>query len=204
MNWLAHIFLSEQNIDFQIGNYLHDPLKGKSWDYASDDLNNGMKTHMLIDLYTDSHFIVAQSKARLREKGLLKAIVIDMTYDYFLTKNWDKFSHIPFEDFTEKFYKQANLRLDSLPEKARESVNKLIKYNILNNYKSTEHLKIAFERFDKRLSTKLLSRDSASSYFETVTKNIEQLEEDFLIFFPKLSNEVKKSINLEKIEHWKI
>ena len=27
MNWLAHVFLLEQRIDFQIGNFLADPLK---------------------------------------------------------------------------------------------------------------------------------------------------------------------------------
>jgi acyl carrier protein phosphodiesterase len=29
MNWLAHVFLSEENVDFQIGNFLADPMKGK-------------------------------------------------------------------------------------------------------------------------------------------------------------------------------
>ena len=204
MNWLAHIFLSEQSIDFQIGNYLHDPLKGRVWEGASEDLINGMNTHMLVDLYTDSHFIISQSKNRLRETGLLKSIVIDITYDYFLTKNWDKFCNIPFEEFTQKFYKDATKRLDFMPTNARESVNKLIKFNILNKYQNTEHLKKAFERFDKRLSEKLLSRDSASSYFEAVNKNIDLLENDFLIFFPDLCIEVKKTINSEKIKHWRI
>ncbi len=97
MNWLAHIFLSEQNIDFQIGNYLADPLKCKAWDNASEDLINGIKIHMIIDSFTDSHKIVNQSKTRLRDKGLLKSIIIDITYDHFLTKNWDTFSNIDFE-----------------------------------------------------------------------------------------------------------
>ena len=29
MNWLAHIFLSENKIDFQLGNFLADQLKGR-------------------------------------------------------------------------------------------------------------------------------------------------------------------------------
>ena len=43
MNWLAHVFLSEQKIDFQIGNFLADPLKGRLWDDASSDMKNGMR-----------------------------------------------------------------------------------------------------------------------------------------------------------------
>ncbi len=36
MNWLAHIFLSENHIEHQLGNLLTDPLKGKAWEGASD------------------------------------------------------------------------------------------------------------------------------------------------------------------------
>lgn len=204
MNWLAHIFLSEQNVDFQMGNYLADPLKGKAWDNASKDLINGIKVHIIIDSYTDSHNIVKKSKSRLRKDGLLKSIVIDITYDYFLTKNWDKFCNIPFDEFTKNFYIQAEERLDFLPQNARASVEKLIKFNILNKYQKIEHLEKAFGRFDKRLSVKLASRDTASSYFNAVSENVEHLEKDFLVFFSELCKEVKKNVNSEKITHWKI
>lgn len=204
MNWLAHVFLSEQNIDFQIGNYLADPLKGKAWDKANKDLLNGIKVHMIIDSFTDSNEIVKKSKSRLRDSGLLKSIIIDITYDYFLSKNWDRFSNIAFEDFTSNFYIQAENNLKYLPQNARTSVERLIKFNILNKYQNLEHLKKAFTRFDKRLSTKLLSRDSTSSYFQAVRDNIEDLEKDFLIFFPELCEEVRKNVNSEKINHWKI
>lgn len=204
MNWLAHIFLSEQNIDFQIGNYLADPLKGKAWDNASNDLKNGIKTHMLIDSFTDSHEIVSQSKRRLREKGLLKAIVIDITYDYFLTKNWNEFCNIEFDDFIQEFYKNAKKRLPYLPPKAYKSVDKITKYQVLHKYQTINHLKTAFERLDRRLSVKLLSRDNASSYYEAVCHNIDVLEEDFLYFFPKLCDVVKKQLDENKISHWKI
>ncbi len=85
MNWLAHVFLSELKIDFQIGNYLADPLKGKLWDSTSDDMRRAIKTHITIDSFTDTHKTVSKSKSRLREKGLLKPVIIDLTYDYLLT-----------------------------------------------------------------------------------------------------------------------
>lgn len=204
MNWLAHIFLSELNIDFQIGNFLADPLKGKAWENASLDLKKGIKTHLLIDSFTDSNEIVIQSKKRLRDSGLLKAIVIDITYDYFLTKNWDIFCNIPFEEFTKTFYEQARNELPNLPIEPRKRVERIVKYQVLNKYQSVNHLKTAFERIDKRLSPKLLSRDCASSYFEGVSKNIEILEEDFLIFFPKLCKVVRNEIDENKIPHWKL
>ncbi len=204
MNWLAHIFLSEQNIDFQIGNYLADPLKGRFWESASMDLEKGMTIHKIIDSYTDAHEQFIQSKARLGKKGLLKPIIIDLTYDYLLTKNWNRYCNIALDEFLQIFYKQAKEQLPNLPQKASLSINRLIEYDILNKYQNLEHLKIAFERVDKRLSARLFQRDQAISYFAQVSRHIEDIEKDFLLFFPQLCQEVKKNINHNKLTHWKL
>lgn len=204
MNWLAHTFLSENNIKFQIGNCLADSLKAKPWENASEDVRKAMKIHLLIDSYTDSNDIVVKSKKRLRKKGLLKSIVIDITYDYLLTKNWNRYCNISYENFTLNFYENAKNELEIISPKAQEVLNKIIKYKILNKYQNIDDLKIAFSRIDKRLSDKLLSRDNASSYFEAVKEHIYDLEKDFLQFFPQLCKFVKLHVDNSKLEHWKI
>ena len=204
MNWLAHIFLSEQKIDFQIGNYLADPLKGKLWDSASDDMKKGVRTHTIIDSFTDSHKTVSKSKSRLREKGLLKPVIIDLTYDYLLTKNWEKFSSIPLREFLNTFNKQAIKRSKDLPNDASHLVSHLAENDRLNRYHNLEQLEKSFERIDMRLSKKLLSRESAVSYIGVVSNNIEYLEEDFMIFFPELCDLIKCNLEKKYISHWKI
>lgn len=203
MNWIAHIFLSELNIDFQIGNYLADPLKGKAWDSANHNIKQGMRIHKIIDSYTDTHQIFKRSKERL-EKGLLRAVVMDLTYDYLLTKNWNKFSNTPMDKFFDDFHIKANKRLESIPLTAKLPLERLINYDILNKYKSLEDLKKAFSRVDNKLSQRLLKRDCNSRYFESVSKNIFKLEEDFLEFFPQLCIEIKKHTDESKLTHWKI
>lgn len=204
MNWLAHAFLSEDHIDFKIGNILADPLKAKTWDDASIHMQNGMQTHVLIDSYTDSHEIVKLSKKRLREKGLLKPVIIDLTYDYFLTKNWDLYSKVSLDKFTQNFYDKAKKSLDYLPNNASHVVENLINRDLLNKYHTLEDLNKSFKRMDLRLSERLLKRESASEYFYDVHINIEELEKDFLNFFPQLCEHIKKDLNQEKINHWKI
>lgn len=204
MNWLAHVFLSEQKIDFQIGNYLADPLKCKLWDSASDDMKKGMQTHIMIDTYTDSHQTVSKSKARLREKGRLKSVIIDLTYDHLLTKNWEQFSSIPLRDFLDTFNKQALKRSKDLPNDASDLVSHLAQNDRLNRYHSLEQLKKSFERIDTRLSERLLSKESAVSYIDVVSQNIEHLEKDFMIFFPELCRSVKSNLEIKYISHWKI
>lgn len=204
MNWLAHIFLSEQNIDFQIGNYLADPLKGRIWEDANSDIRNGMRVHKIIDSYTDSHIYFKQSKIRLGQKGLLKPVVIDLTYDYLLTKNWEKYCLTPINEFLNTFHEQAYKKLDNLPENASTSLERLIEHDILNKYQNLDHLYIAFQRVDRRLSQRLKKRDQAVSYFDRINEHIEDIENDFLNFFPQLCAEVRKNLNQNKIKHWKV
>ena len=204
MNWLAHVFLSEQKIDFQIGNFLADPLKGKLWDSASADMQKGVDIHKIIDSYTDSHKVVSISKARLREKGLLKPVIVDLTYDYLLTKNWNMFSSIPIKEFLESFNREAKKRSNDLPTHASELVANLADEDRLNKYHDLNQLKKAFERIDTRLSKKLLLRESAVGYFDIVNEKINDLESDFLIFFPDLCSFLKKDLNQNNLNHWRI
>lgn len=204
MNWLAHIFLSEENINFQIGNYLADPLKGKYWENIDLDLKKGMIVHKIIDSYTDAHEEFKKSKDRLGKKGLLKSVVIDLTYDYLLTKNWHIFCKIPIDEFLQTFYTQANNQFPLLPDHALTPLKRMIDFDLLNKYRTLEDLNMAFTRVDKRLSPKLKQRDQVSSYFEKVVENIDEIEDDFLVFFPQLCIKVKKNVNQEKLGHWKI
>lgn len=206
MNWLAHVLLSKKSIDFQIGNFIADPYKARPWENASNDLKNGMHIHKIIDSYSDKHEAFKRSKKRLKEKGLLKGIIIDFVYDYLLTKNWDKYSNIKLEVFIQEFYEKAYIQKDSYPLRANQIVENMIARDLLN-YKDFKHLKKAFERLDMRLSPKLAQRDSAISYYEIVCKKIDELEDDFLEFFPDLIkrvNEELKALEEEKLNHIKI
>ena len=57
---------------------------------------------------------------------------------------------------------------------------------------------------DKRLSERLRQRETAISYFDSVLENIDELENDFLNFFPQLCDKVKINIDKEKVKHWKL
>jgi len=202
MNWLAHVLLSEEKIDFQIGNFMADPYKAKPWENASEDLKNGMTIHKQIDSFTDRHEIFKKSKSRLKEKGILKSIIIDLTYDYLLTKNWDKFCNIPLNQFKNDFYEEALQRGNHLPTRANTIIQNLVQKDLLN-FEGYEHLELSFKRLDRRLSEKLAKRDNAISYLEIVKENIKDLEKDFLYFFPLLINEIQKNLDKKHLKHLK-
>lgn len=203
MNWLAHTFLSENNINYQLGNILADPFKGKSWATAETAYQQGMAMHKRIDVFTDSHPIVSKSKSRLRHKGYLKGVVIDITYDYLLTKHWRQFANIELNDFLNSFYKRAQLASCHYPKAESMFVTRLTSHEVLNQYHSIDGLKNVLQRMDARLSDTIRRKESASEYIDIIEQKIYDLEDDFLQFFPQLHAEVATNLNVSLADHWR-
>ncbi|MEQ8424061.1 MAG: DUF479 domain-containing protein, partial [Cyclobacteriaceae bacterium] len=91
MNFLAHIYLSGDNAQLMIGNFIGDFVKGKNLSARyNPDVVLGIELHRAIDEYTDSHDVVQKSKVRLRPKYRhYSGVIVDMFYDHFLAKNWN-------------------------------------------------------------------------------------------------------------------
>ena len=202
MNYLAHIVLSKSNIDFQLGNLLADPLKGKRWEGASDELYAGMRMHVAIDSFTDANKTISLSKSRLRKKGYLKGVVIDMTYDYFLSKHWDTFVKQDLASFVNDFNQNAQFELEQLPDKAASFISSVTSNNVMASYKDFSGLEQAFRRIDKRLSPRILAKETTESYIPDVVKNYAEIEQDFLSFFPELIEMFIKKTNVEAHQHF--
>ena len=186
MNYLAHTFLSKPHIDFQLGNILADPLKGQAWQGASHEHRAGLHMHSAIDLFTDRHPIVHRSKARLAQRGHLRGVVIDVVYDHFLCKHWDRFSQQSLGDYLHGFHNTAAQATTKLPGPAQDFIQRLIQSNLLASYRNFDHLAYTFARIDQRLSARTLQRESSSAYYAQLKHAYVDIEQDFLEFFPQL------------------
>lgn len=202
MNYLAHTLLSKNNIDYQLGNLLADPLKGKRWDGASDELYAGMRMHASIDIFTDANPIISLSKSRLREKGYLKGVVIDMLYDYFLSKHWHLYVEQDLSSFVQSFNENALFKLDEMPNKASNFIERIASNNVLEKYTDIEGLSQAFRGIDKRLSSKLIAKESTESYIPDVMSQYDTIEQDFLEFFPMLITMFVEKSGARSNEHF--
>ena len=202
MNYLAHTLLSKSNIEFQLGNLLADPLKGKRWPSASDEHYAGMRMHVAIDIFTDANETISLSKSRLRKKGYLKGVVIDMVYDYFLSKHWNKFVVDDLESFVLSFNQNAIFEAEDLPEKAASFIDLITSNNVLGSYIDFAGLEQAFNRIDKRLSPRIIAKETTTSYIPNVIENYEAIERDFLQFFPLLVEMFLQKSGADSTEHF--
>jgi acyl carrier protein phosphodiesterase len=202
MNWLAHIFLSENNVEYQHGNLLADFLKGRSWEHASDAFKSGLKAHHAIDHFTDSHPLVSRSQSRLGKRGYLKGVVIDIVYDHLLANNWHEFSSITYTEFIDRFNRESESTYGSYPENARIFLSRLVASGHLMEYCSFSAVEKSLRRIDTRLSQRVLKHESASDYLPMARIRLSEIEEDFLAFMPELIGHFKTLSDVSQDSHW--
>jgi len=63
----------------------------------------------------------------------------------------------------------------------------------LHSYSSMEGVHAAFSRIDKRLSLRAKTKDSCKRYIPLIEAQKEELESQFLLFFPELLLAVKEA-----------
>jgi acyl carrier protein phosphodiesterase len=193
MNYLAHVFLSGDNEEIAIGNFIGDYVKGENFKKYSEKVKKGILLHRNIDRYTDRNITVRKSKSLLKKKyGKYSGIIVDIFYDHFLAKNWHKFSSLPLNTFTEKFHKILNKYFEILPEDVKRFVPSFINNNWIGTYKSVEGIGMVL----KRMSDVTTLPDETDYAIKILKSNYNELEDDFLDFFPELAKYVTKKFNL--------
>lgn len=202
MNYLAHILLSSKSIDYQLGNLLADPLKGKIWQSASVESACGIKMHASIDRFTDVHPLVKMSKSTLATKGHLRGVVLDIVYDYLLLKHWNLFVTIDSNVFIENFHYQSILQSKNLPENAQKFIESIVYHDVLSSYNEFSNLKLVLKQVDKRLSPRVLAKESTYSYFPSLVTHFNKIEINFLNFFPDLVSHFKQKSHLSDGDYW--
>ncbi len=183
MNYLAHLYLSDNDKNIQLGNFMADAVKGKMYKNYSKGIQTGIILHRNIDSFTDNDIIVKQSKRRLHSRYRhYKGVIIDIFYDHFLAKNWSNYSSILLYDFSHSFYKTLEANIEILPEKIQYITPFIIKNDWLTNYATIEGIEKVLIGMNRRTSE--VSQMHLS--INDLKENYNDFENDFKLFFEKL------------------
>jgi acyl carrier protein phosphodiesterase len=189
MNWLAHILLSEPNVENRLGNLLGDLVKGKDLDGLNCNLRRGVDRHYAIDKFTDNHPTVRISKQRIdREYGKFSGILIDVFYDHLLVQNWDLYSDRSFADFTVEIYKSFQNYPSEIPQVAKEIVGQMIDGDWLSSYRDLAGVEHALARIDVRIQARMGDSIKLVNAMPILEREQNNLDRDFKIFFPELQS----------------
>ena len=191
MNFLAHIYLSGNNDQIKIGNFMADSIKGKKYLNYPEEIQNGIVLHRAIDYYTDTHPVFKQSTKRLfSEYGHYSGIIVDIFYDHFLAANWKKYSEIPLEKYTLDFYTLLEKNYDILPSKVKSFLPYMVNDNWLLSYASIDGIEKVLSGMNRRTGRK--------SNMHLATKELKGYYQDFQfefeVFFEEVISFSKKKI----------
>lgn len=189
MNFLAHLYLSYQNKDILIGNFIADAVKGKSYQQYRKGIKKGILLHRKIDSFTDTHSVVKSSMHRLNKRYKhYDGVIIDIFYDHFLAKNWYNYSEIPLSIYTQSVYELLHSEIKIFPEKIQYMLPYMISYNWLESYANLKGMATILNGMNKRTKGK----SKMNLAIEDLKENYSLFETDFNLFFPELISFVKK------------
>jgi acyl carrier protein phosphodiesterase len=183
MNLLAHCFLSLDDEDVLIGNFIGDFVKGHAWKNYPIGVQKGILLHRAIDSFTDHHTITDVSVRRIRPfAGRYAPPFVDILYDHLLAVHWKQYTAESFDDFAARTYAILESRVADMPEVLRARMPRMLEGKFLHGYTHREGLEWVLGKFSLRLAGNFDSSGLSRCFFE----EIDAFSADFNAFFPDL------------------
>ncbi|RNI28426.1 DUF479 domain-containing protein [Rufibacter immobilis] len=193
MNYLAHLFLSDNDPALQLGNFIADGVRANQLQQYPARVQQGIRLHHLIDRFTDTHAVVHESKERLRPKYRKYASVItDIYYDHFLAADFSRYCSQPLETFATEAYAHVQANYALLPARVQRFLPYMVQHNWLVSYAQVEGITQALRGLSRR-ATFASGMETAG---EELLENYESYKEEFSRFFPELQQYVAQQVQL--------
>ncbi|MEO0310794.1 MAG: hypothetical protein RIQ89_451 [Bacteroidota bacterium] len=188
MNFLAHCFLSFDNDQVLIGNFIADHIQGNNFQNLTPEMIKGIMLHRAIDSFTDAHPITLSSRKKLYPSQRKYAgVVVDMFYDHFLAANFHHYSETTLQLFSQRTYQLLQEYNPYLPTSVLHFLPFMIERNWLLNYATLDGIHTAL----KGLSRRVKFDNNMHKAIDDLTLNYPVFESEFKSFFPLLIHHSK-------------
>jgi acyl carrier protein phosphodiesterase len=183
LNYLAHSYLSYQQPDLIIGNFIADSIQGNRFEGLTEGIIKGITLHRKIDTYTDTHPVFLTSKHRFsKDFDKYSGVLMDIIYDHYLAKNFEQYSPLSLQEHANGIYEILKNNHDFLPEHAKRFYGYMTERNILFHYSSVEGIQTVLTH----LSNRIRNRFELQLAIPILEANYKEIEEEFFIFFDDL------------------
>jgi acyl carrier protein phosphodiesterase len=183
MNFLAHVYLSGDNDEIKVGNFIADWIKGSDFKKYSPGIQKGILLHRSIDSFTDNHPTCRKSKSRLAVNyGKYAGIIIDIFYDHFLANMWDSFSKVPLPQYAQNLYLLLGEKAHVFPADIREFIPAFSRRRWLESYATIEGIEKVLAGMSRQ--TSLPNQTTAA--IQILRDSYADFTTEFLDYFPQL------------------
>jgi acyl carrier protein phosphodiesterase len=189
LNYLAHLYLSDDDPESLVGSLMGDFVKGRVDPDLLPEIRWGVLLHRRVDSFTDAHAVFRRSKRRIRpEFRRFAGILVDLYYDHFLARQWTRYSAIPLEDFARSVYRILQERQHSFPATMQRSMSYMVTNELLQSYTELQGIERALHGIEGRLKRPSRLREAIVD----LEQNHQALAGDFDTFFPDLIRFVRQ------------
>lgn len=184
MNWLAHLYLSEDNPQFRVGNLLPDLASARQLAALGEPYQAGIRCHREIDRFTDAHprfrSCVSRFPPPFRRYG---GILTDIYFDHFLARDWTKYHSLSLSEFISAVYRDIELCLPVIPARAALALHRMLQEDWLGSYDELSGISEILKRVSSRLQRPFDLSGSVPIFAELQS----QFQGDFEAFLPELT-----------------
>jgi acyl carrier protein phosphodiesterase len=183
MNYLAHFFLSFDEPQLLIGQFMGDYIKGSRYKTYPQRIQDGILLHRFIDSTTDhSHHTESMRDLLRNDLGRYAGIALDVYYDHFLALNWNTFHNKPLEEFIQWVYSELSEDNPNLNEEMNYILRYMKRYDWLGRYKHISGIEQTLQEMSRRMPL----HNTLYKAPEVFKENYTALEKSFFMYFPQL------------------
>lgn len=183
MNFLAHFHLAWPDEGLVAGGLEGDYYKGPLRGDLPRDIERGVQLHRAIDAYTDGHPLIQQLRRDLPQSLRRYAgILIDLSFDHYLSRHWSTFSDIPLRTFNDQVYRTLSAHKSALSDGSRTMLARMVEFDILGLYVDWEAVPASAARVGQRFKR----HNPLQDVDRELSPARHTLEQAFLAFYPEL------------------
>ena len=192
MNHLAHLYLSSDNEEEMVGQFIADAVKGNDFNLYSPDIRKGILLHRWVDSFTDTHDLVKELRAAYRPNlGLYSGVLIDLVFDHYLAKDFHIHAGRELEEFQQFTFGVLNKHEESFPDKMKNYFFHMKDKEFMMKYTHPVGMAVIVRQMGNRIprgESLLAAGDFFEDYVEMASA-----------YFPTFFEELKREFELKRL-----
>jgi acyl carrier protein phosphodiesterase len=167
MNFLGHLYFSNNDKDLMLANLFGDFVKGTNFNHFTPKIREGIILHRQIDTYIDQHSNVLELKLMLyQDLPKVAGVAVDLFFDHLLAKHWRNYHSAEYETFLSDFYCHNADFEPQLTEEFKQFITAFRDRKWLNHYPTYFGLAKSCEGVSKRISFANKLADAPEVYYK--------------------------------------
>ena len=192
MNHLAHLYLSSDNEEEMVGQFIADAVKGNDFNLYSRDIRQGILLHRWVDSFTDTHDLVKELRAAYRPNlGLYSGVLIDLVFDHYLAKDFHIHAGRELKEFQQFTFGVLNKHEESFPDKMKNYFFHMKDKEFMMKYAHPVGMAVIVRQMGNRIprgESLLAAGDFFEDYVEMASP-----------YFPTFFEELKREFELKRL-----